>query len=132
MFNSHNFLLWQEEKEKESAIRQCAFQYRWSINVGTGVICSQSDKYFCGLKIFFCCLVSVTFQFQKRWAIFRSSHTYFRYISMEDADFNENQLPILLDDIPLQKRETLIFQHNGVPHYSRRLREILDKRFPDR
>lgn len=30
-------------------------------------------------------------------------------------------------------RETLIFQHDGAPaHYSRRVREILDERFPDR
>jgi len=49
------------------------------------------------------------------------------------AYFIENQLPHLLEDIPLQERETLIFQHYGAPaHYSRRVREILDTRFPDR
>lgn len=49
------------------------------------------------------------------------------------ADFIENQLPILLEDIPLRERETLIFQHDGAPaHYSRRVREILDERFPDK
>ncbi|KYM95667.1 hypothetical protein ALC62_13685 [Cyphomyrmex costatus] len=48
------------------------------------------------------------------------------------ADFNENQLPILLEDVPLRERETLIFQHDEAPaHYSRRVREFLDERFPD-
>jgi len=49
------------------------------------------------------------------------------------AEFIENQLPHLLEDIPLRERETLIFQHDGAPaHYSRRVREILDTRFRDR
>jgi hypothetical protein len=33
-FNNRNFLLWQEE----NAVRQSAFQYRWSINVWAGII----------------------------------------------------------------------------------------------
>ncbi|XP_011646544.1 uncharacterized protein LOC105433110 [Pogonomyrmex barbatus] len=49
------------------------------------------------------------------------------------AEFLENQLPILLEDIPLQEWETLIFQYDGAPaHYSRRVREILDTHFPNR
>lgn len=42
-------------------------------------------------------------------------------------------MPELLEDVPLCARETLIFQHDGAPaHYSRRVREILDARFPDK
>lgn len=38
-----------------------------------------------------------------------------------------------MEDIPLRARETLIFQHDGAPaHYSRRVREILDARFPNK
>jgi len=49
------------------------------------------------------------------------------------ADFLENNLPGLLEDVPLRLRETLIFQHDGAPaHYSRRVREILNTRFPDK
>jgi len=49
------------------------------------------------------------------------------------ADFLENEIPGLLEDIPLRLRETLIFQHDGAPaHFSRRVRDILDTRFPDK
>jgi len=49
------------------------------------------------------------------------------------ADFLINQLPILLENVPLRARETLIFQHDGAPaHFSRRVREILNERFRDR
>lgn len=42
-------------------------------------------------------------------------------------------MPVLLEDVPLRARETLIFQHDGAPpHYTRRVREILDERFPDK
>jgi hypothetical protein len=45
----------------------------------------------------------------------------------------ENQLPQLLEDVPLRARQRMIFQHDGAPaHYSRRVREILNTRFPDR
>jgi hypothetical protein len=44
-----------------------------------------------------------------------------------------NELPNLLEDVPLRERETLIFQHDGAPaYYCKRVREILDNRFPDR
>jgi len=51
---------------------------------------------------------------------------------MGDAHFIENQLPYLRE-YSSPTAETLIFQHDGAPaHYSRRAREILDTRFPDR
>jgi len=49
------------------------------------------------------------------------------------ADFLRNQLPILLENVPLRARETLIFQRDGAPaHFYRWVREILNERFPDR
>ncbi|XP_036149084.1 uncharacterized protein LOC118647750 [Monomorium pharaonis] len=44
-----------------------------------------------------------------------------------------NNLPPLLEDIPLHVRGNMIFQHDGAPaHFSRRVREILDDRYPNR
>lgn len=48
-------------------------------------------------------------------------------------EFLENELPILLEDVPLEARQRMIFQHDGAPaHFSRQTREILDRNFPDR
>jgi len=49
------------------------------------------------------------------------------------AQFLENNLPILLEDVPLRVRRELIFQHDGAPpHFSRQVREILHAHYPDR
>lgn len=49
------------------------------------------------------------------------------------ADFIENQLPVLLADVPLCTRARLIFQHDGSPvHFCREVRDILDARYPER
>lgn len=40
---------------------------------------------------------------------------------------------MLLEDLPLRVRENIVFQQDGAPaHFSRRVREILNTRFPDR
>ena len=42
-------------------------------------------------------------------------------------------MPGLLEEIMLDQREILIFQHDGAPpHFSRQVRNILNARFPDR
>ena len=49
------------------------------------------------------------------------------------ADFIENQLPILLEDVPLDVRAELIFQHDGAPaHFQRQVRNRLNIQFPER
>jgi len=49
------------------------------------------------------------------------------------AHFLENDLPTLLEDVPLCVRAELIFQHDGAPpHFSRQIREILNAHYPDR
>ena len=49
------------------------------------------------------------------------------------TEFLENDLPVLLEDVSLNIRQTLIYQHNGAPaHFSRQIREMLDARFPKR
>lgn len=48
-------------------------------------------------------------------------------------NFLQNELPLLLADVPLRTRAELIFQHDGAPaHFSRRVREFLNAHYPDR
>ncbi|KYM80430.1 hypothetical protein ALC53_09121 [Atta colombica] len=49
------------------------------------------------------------------------------------GEFLENDLLVLFEDVPLHNRQTLIYQHDGAPaHFSRRTKQILDARFPER
>lgn len=49
------------------------------------------------------------------------------------ANFIENQLPVLLADVPLYVRAKLIFQHDGSPvYFCREVRDVLDTRYPER
>jgi len=48
-------------------------------------------------------------------------------------DFLENQLPVLLENMPLRERAQLIFQHDGAPaHFQRDVRRFLNEHYPDR
>ena len=47
--------------------------------------------------------------------------------------FLRNELPGLLEDIPLMIRSKMYFQHDGAPpHYTRHVREYLNESFPNR
>ena len=47
--------------------------------------------------------------------------------------FLRNELPGLLEDIPLMIRSQMYFQHDGAPpHYTRHVREFLNESFPNR
>ena len=47
--------------------------------------------------------------------------------------FLRNELPGLLEDIPLMIRSQMYFQHDGaLPHYTRHVREYLNESFPNR
>ncbi|XP_050307004.1 uncharacterized protein LOC126743817 [Anthonomus grandis grandis] len=47
--------------------------------------------------------------------------------------FLENVLPILMEDIALNVRQNMFFQHDGCPaHYALAVRQYLDATFPDR
>ncbi|XP_070528284.1 uncharacterized protein [Cardiocondyla obscurior] len=104
IFNSKNFIMWQHQNPH--AVRQCAFQFRWKLNVWAGIIGNRViGPYFLPPRL--------------------DGERY--------AQFLENHLPILLEELPLQMRQTMIFQHDGAPpHYSRRARMVLDRHFPDR
>lgn len=50
VFNSKNFVLWQEENPH--AVRQNAFQYRWAINVWAGIIANRVVNSNTSKKVF--------------------------------------------------------------------------------
>ncbi|EFN85225.1 hypothetical protein EAI_14284, partial [Harpegnathos saltator] len=46
------------------------------------------------------------------------------------AEFLENKISLLLEDVPLRIREIIIFQHDDAPaHSSRAARQVLNRRF---
>jgi hypothetical protein len=48
-------------------------------------------------------------------------------------EFLRNELPGLLEDIPLMVRSEMYYQHDGAPpHFSRHVREYLNESFPNR
>ncbi|EFN86231.1 hypothetical protein EAI_06977, partial [Harpegnathos saltator] len=103
VFNSRNFLLWQEENPH--AIQEGAFQYRWSINVWAGV---NADRVVSIIRLK-------------------------KLLSRNDFLIFHNFQIGLLEDVSLQARAELIFQHDGAPtHFSRQVRDILDTRFSER
>ena len=53
-----------------------------------------------------------------------TGHTY--------VDFLQNELPLLLEEVPLAKRMCMVFQHDGAPaHYSRLVTYHLNLTFPE-
>jgi len=46
--------------------------------------------------------------------------------------FLQEELPRLLEDVPLNKRGRMYFQHNGAPHSSREVKNFLNYRFSGR
>lgn len=49
------------------------------------------------------------------------------------ADFLQNQLQELLEDVPLRVRRELIYQHDGAPaHFCRQVRDVLNTNYPDK
>jgi len=48
------------------------------------------------------------------------------------VDFLQNELPLLLEEVPLAKRMRMVFQHDGAPaHYSRLVTQHLNITFPE-
>lgn len=87
----------------------------------------HNDSTHCGIEIFF---KSLSFEF----LFFKLVPISFRHLTGEIyAEFLENDLLVLLEDVPLHEQEHLIFQHDGDPvHFSHAVREILNAYYPDR
>jgi hypothetical protein len=102
--NCHNEHRWSDENPHTTVERN--FQHRFSINVWCGMINNQL-------------LGPVVLDGRLTGELY--------------LQFLENQLRDLLDDVPLEIRQNMYFQHDGAPaHYSRVVRDCLNNRFPHR
>ena len=103
-YNSHNFHWWSEENPKKTVKRH--FQHRFSVNVWCGVIDS--------------CLIG-PFVFEGRL----TGEVY--------VNFLRNELPLLLEEVPLMHRRRMIYQQDGAPpHFSKQVMDHLNQEFPGR
>ncbi|KAL6421073.1 hypothetical protein ACFW04_013597 [Cataglyphis niger] len=106
----HNYLLWAEENPR--VIRQHAFQYRWTINVWTGIIANRI----------------VNNKFTNYRSLFPPRLTGEVY-----TNYLEHQLPELLEGIPLCVRQQLILQHDKAPaHFLRQACNFLSAHYRDK
>jgi Helix-turn-helix domain (DUF4817) len=102
--NRHNFHYY--DTVNPHFIRPVDHQHRWSLNVWAGIVGS--------------CLIGPYF--------FDGNVNGVSYLV-----FFENQLPALLEDVPLDVRQRMWLQHDGAPpHYSRIVRTHLNRNFVDR
>ena len=101
--NIHNEHWWSEDNPHKTT--ETNFQHRFSVNVWCGII----DDQLIGPHIFEESLTGEVY-----------------------SSFLVDDLPALLEDVSLAKRRKMIFQHDGAPpHYSREVRELLNRKFPN-
>ena len=102
--NTHNAHRWSDKSPY--AIVERNSQHRFSVNVWCGVI----DNQLIGPAVLPNRLTGCTY-----------------------ADFLQNELPLLLEEVPLAKWMCMVFQHDGAPaHYSRLVTHHLKLTFPER
>ena len=101
--NTHNSHRWSDKNPH--AIVERNSQHRFSVNVWCGVMDNQ--------------LIGP--------AMLPNRRTGRAYV-----DFLQNELPLLLEEVPLVKRMCMVFQHDGAPaHYSRLVTHHLNLTFPE-
>lgn len=102
--NRHNMHFWSVHNPRW--LREVEHQRPWSVNVWCGII---GDKL----------IGPYFFDGTLNGQMYR--------------DFLDHQLPILLEDLTLEERQRMWFQHDGCPaHYSIIAREILDRDYNNR
>ncbi|CAK9794551.1 hypothetical protein ANTPLA_LOCUS15 [Anthophora plagiata] len=103
-FNAHNLHVWNDENP--FAIRPCAAQERWSINLWAGIC----GGFVVGPYILPDRLNGLTYR-----------------------NFLKHVLPGLLEEIPLEVRRNMYRQHDGAPtHYAANVQAYLDQAFRDK
>jgi len=103
--NTHNSHVW--AGENPHATVESNFQLRFSVNVWCAVLDDQ--------------LIAPPFILEGRL----TGEAYLRFL--------QEELTRLLEDVPLNKRDLLYFQHDGAPpHSSREVRNFLNYRFSGR
>ena len=102
--NTRNSHSWAIENPFQT--RETHFQYRFSVNIWCGVLNNRLIGPF----------------------VFQERLTSERYLL-----FLQNELPELLEDVPLQNRVDMWFQHDGAPpHFGVNVREYLHNTFANR
>jgi len=101
--NTHNSHVWADENPHATA--ESNFQLRFSVNVWCAVLDDQLIGPF----------------------ILEG-----RLTGEVHLNFLQEELTRLLEDVPLNKRGRMYFQHDGAPHSSREVRNFLNCRFPGR
>lgn len=102
--NLHNMHYW--SRTNPHWMREVDHQNRWSVNLWCGVLGDRIIGPF----------------------------VFDGYLNGESyLNFLQNDLPNLLEDIPLDVRASMWYQHDGCPsHYSQRVRDFLNVRYPNR
>src|SRR5215469_7471821 len=102
--NLRNVHMWSHDNPHETSVTN--FQRRFTVNVWCGVLGNKLIGTF----------------------VFDNNLTGNAY-----EVFLRNELPGLLEDIPLMIRSQMYFQHDGAPpHYTRHVRDYLNGSFPNR
>jgi len=101
--NTHNSHMWADDNPHATV--ESNFQQRFSVSVW----CSVLDDKLIG-----------PFFLESR----RTGEAYLRFL--------QEELPQLLEGVPLNKRGRMYFQHDGAPHSSLEVRNFLNYRFPGR
>lgn len=102
--NRHNMHYW--AVENPHWLREVEHQRRWSVNVWCGILADRIIGPY-----------------------FFDDHLTGRMYTQ----FLVEELPLLLEDVPLQERRTMWFQHDGCPaHYARTTREVLNQQYHGR
>lgn len=102
-FNTHNSHIWSEENPH--AIQRLHHQWKFSVNIWAGII----DNFVVGPYLLPARL---------------DGHVY--------RIFLEHTLPELLEDVPLNIRRNIVFQHDGAPaHFGLNCRTYLNAQFPN-
>lgn len=102
--NMHNMHIWADENPHATV--ESHFQHRFSVNVWCGVVCDQLLGPF----------------------IFPGNLNGQMY-----GNFLLQELPQLLDDVPLETRRQMYIQHDGAPaHFHRVVTAHLNQQFPHR
>ena len=101
--NTRNFHLWHRDSPHGTV--KSNYQHHFSVNVWCGVIGDQLT----GLYIFLQCLTGDIY-----------------------ANFLQDELPALLENVSLQTRQQMYYQHDGAPpHFIQVIRQYLNHKFPN-
>lgn len=104
--NYHNLHFWAPKGENPRKSKEGAHQQRFSLNVWMGIVHDMLiGPFFLPAR-----LTGIAYE-----------------------HFLKEELPILLEDVPLGTRMTMIYQHDGCPaHYYRGVRQWLDVNYPEK